>query len=86
MSRVTYLDDGGRRLIDCRNCGQAARVDVQGDRLTVSCFARCDQEATLGGVDVEQLLAEVGDDTEAADGGSQEKQKPSRATILVAGA
>jgi hypothetical protein len=58
MSRLTYMD-GGRRLMDCRNCGQAARLHVHGDRLTVNCFAQCDQDVALEGADVEQLLAEV---------------------------
>jgi hypothetical protein len=59
VKRLTYTDEGGRRLIDCRNCGQAARVDVHGERLTVTCFARCDQDAALEGVDISMLIDEV---------------------------
>jgi len=55
---ITYIDQS-RRLMDCRGCGQAARVDVHGERVTVRCFARCDQDVALGGVDLEQLIAEV---------------------------
>lgn len=58
MSGLTYMDNG-RRLMDCRNCGQAARIDVHGERVTVQCFARCDQDVALEGVDLEELLAEV---------------------------
>jgi hypothetical protein len=77
---ITYADSG-RRLMDCRNCGQAARVDVHGERLVVTCFARCDQDAALEGVDLEELLAEIRYSGEAPDGGA--KQKPSKATLLV---
>jgi hypothetical protein len=69
MSRLTYMD-GGRRLMDCRNCGQAARLHVHGDRLTVNCFAQCDQDVALEGADVEQLLAEVRQPLHAAGGAS----------------
>jgi hypothetical protein len=47
VSRLTYVDEGGRRLLDCPLCGQAARVDRRGDRLVVRCYASCEQDAVL---------------------------------------
>lgn len=58
MSGITW-NDGARVLMECRNCGQAGRVDKNGTGVTVRCFAGCDQDAALNGVDVEQLFAEV---------------------------
>jgi hypothetical protein len=55
---ITYVDKG-RRLMDCRSCDQAARVDVNGTRVTIKCFAGCDQDLAQEGVDVQQVIAEV---------------------------
>jgi hypothetical protein len=58
VTPVTYLDNGGRRLVDCRGCGQAARIEFHGDRLSTLCFAGCDQDLTLEGYDLDRLRAE----------------------------
>lgn|SRR5829696_1202102 len=56
-SGVAY-PDGDRTLLTCPACGQAARVDLHGDRLAVHCFAQCPPEKTLAAVGSEQLSAE----------------------------
>jgi hypothetical protein len=58
VSPLSYLDPGGRRLLDCRNCGQAAKVELHGDRVRATCFAGCKQDLALAGYDVERLRAE----------------------------
>jgi AAA domain len=55
---VTYIDADGRRLIDCQNCNQAARIELHGDRLSTTCYAGCDQDVTLGEYDLDQLRVE----------------------------
>jgi hypothetical protein len=57
-TRLTYLDAAGHRLVDCQNCGQAARIELHGDRLRATCFAGCDQDVALEGVDVDHLRVE----------------------------
>jgi len=58
--RLTYPDaHGARTLITCMECGQAARVDLHGDRLDVRCFVGCEPEQTLAGLDFDRLRAEL---------------------------
>jgi hypothetical protein len=49
-----------RNLIDCPRCGQAARVDLYGDSLSIRCFAECGTEEDIAArLDIPRLVAEL---------------------------
>nr|MBA2278106.1 AAA family ATPase [Chloroflexia bacterium] len=80
MSAWLTRDDGDRVLITCPVCRQAARVDRRGGRLSVDCFAKCQESDVLEalGLDVGRILAELA--TSARTNGSG----PGRATTAPA--
>lgn len=53
---LTWLD-GGRRLMDCPACGQAGRVEREGDAITLRCFGQCDEDRV--GQALKRLMPEV---------------------------
>ena len=60
MDGLTYPEpDGDRIFLPCPACGQTARVDLHGERIAVRCFAACDPEDTLAGIDCDRLRAEL---------------------------
>lgn len=63
--KITYrggadgLGDRGASLTDCPRCGQAVRVELHGDRLSVRCYGACDPEAVLEALDVARIAGEL---------------------------
>src|SRR5262245_9343691 len=60
MRGLVYTLDNGRSAISCPLCGQAAAVDLVGDRLSVGCYATCPEERVVealgeGGTDAVRL-------------------------------
>ena len=79
--RITWRD-GDRILFRCPKCGQAARADLNGDRVDVLCFAGCPPENTLAGVGRGLLLAELQSDIENRPQGNDGAGSMARAAPL----
>ncbi len=55
-------DEGDRTLLRaCPRCGQAGKVELHGERLAVTCWGGCSEDAVLGVVDVERIRDELRD-------------------------
>jgi hypothetical protein len=77
---ITY-ENGHYRAVDCPRCSQEVRVDLHGERLAVKCRGKCPEQDVLAGLDVDAVMGELRG--EPSKGKQKEKERPSKATVLV---